>query len=235
MFASNQIFFNSLYPGKVTGEIDLLPFRRLSATRTPSNVLFIRCFTTFVLCIALICPCHSISTGDSMIELNSESSDELSKPIGRFTRILQQVCQTTEWEYGEVWLPKTDNPILELSSVWYVSAQLNEDRQLAWKQFRYCSEKFILRIGEGLPGRVWASQTTEWITDVTEWITDVSAQSEFYFLRNQIAKAFGVRASFGLPINMNDMQAIVAFFKSEAQNQNSQLMAATEAIVKQSR
>lgn len=162
-----------------------------------------------------------------MVELNSESSHELPKHTNRLTRILQQVCQTTDWEYGEVWLPKTNNSILELSSAWYVSAQLSNDRQLAWRQFRYCSEKFILQIGEGLPGRVWASQTTE-------WITDVSAQSESYFLRNQIAKAFGARASFGLPINTKDMQAIVAFFKSEAQNQNSQLMAVTEAIVKQS-
>jgi hypothetical protein len=165
-----------------------------------------------------------------MVELNSESSDELSKHIDQFTRILQQVCQTTDWEYGEVWLTKIDSPILELSPAWYVSAQLDNDRQLAWKQFRYCSEKFILRIGEGLPGRVWASQTTE-------WIVDVSAQSESYFLRNQIAKAFGAKASFGLVINtedMQDMQAVVAFFKSEAQNQNSQLMAATEAIIRQS-
>lgn len=162
-----------------------------------------------------------------MVELNSESSHELPKHTNRLTHILQQVCQTTDWEYGEVWLPKTNNSILELSSAWYVSAQLSNDRQLAWRQFRYCSEKFILQIGEGLPGRVWASQTTE-------WITDVSAQSESYFLRNQIAKAFGARASFGLPINTKDMQAIVAFFKSEAQNQNSQLMAVTEAIVKQS-
>lgn len=160
-----------------------------------------------------------------MVELNSESINELSKQTDQFTRILQQVCQTTEWEYGEVWLPKIDSPILELSPVWYVSAQLDNDRQLAWKQFRYCSEKFILRIGEGLPRGVWASQTTE-------WIMDVSAQSESYFLRNQIAKAFGAKASFGLPINTKDTQAVVAFFKSEAQNQNSQLMAATEAIVR---
>lgn len=162
-----------------------------------------------------------------MVELDFESSNELSKHTDQFTHILQQVCQTTDWEYGEVWLLKIDSPILELSSAWYVSAQLDSDRQLAWKQFRYCSEKFILRIGEGLPGRVWASQTTE-------WIMDVSAQSESYFLRNQIAKAFGAKASLGLPINTNDMQAVVAFFRSEAQNQNSQLMAATEAIVKQS-
>jgi hypothetical protein len=161
-----------------------------------------------------------------MVELNSESSDELSKHTD-YTRILQQVCQTTEWEYGEVWVPSRDSPILELSSAWYVGTQLDNDRQLAWKQFRYCSEKFILRIGEGLPGRVWASQTTE-------WIVDVSAQSESYFLRNQIAKAFGAKTSFGLAINTKDMQAVVAFFKSEAQNQNSQLMAATEAIIRQS-
>lgn len=162
-----------------------------------------------------------------MVALKFESSDELSKPTDQFTRILQQICQTTDWEYGEVWLPKIDSPILELSPAWYVSAQPDNDRQLAWKQFRYCSEKFILRIGEGLPGRVWASQTTE-------WIVDVSAQSESYFLRNQIAKAFGAKASFGLPINTKDVQAVFAFFKSEAQNQNSQLMAATEAIARQS-
>lgn len=162
-----------------------------------------------------------------MVELNSESINELSKHTDQFIRILQQVCQTTDWEYGEVWLPKINSPILELSPAWYVSAQLDNDHKLAWKQFHYCSEKFILRIGEGLPGRVWASQTSE-------WIIDVSAQSESYFLRNQIAKAFGAKASFGLPINMKDMQAVVAFFKAEAQNQNSQLMAATEAIVRQS-
>ncbi|MBD2066116.1 GAF domain-containing protein [Leptolyngbya sp. FACHB-671] len=162
-----------------------------------------------------------------MVELNSESSNELFQYTDQFTRILQQVCQTTNWEYGEVWLPKIDSPILELSPAWHISVQVDNDRQLAWNQFRYCSEKFILQIGEGLPGRVWASQTTE-------WIVDVSAQSESYFLRNQIAKAFGAKASFGLPINTKDIQAVVAFFKAEAQNQNSQLMAATEAIVRQS-
>lgn len=147
--------------------------------------------------------------------------------INQFMRILQQVCSTTEWAYGEVWLPKINSPILELSSAWYANVQLNNDRLLAWKQFHYCSENFVLRIGEGLPGRVWASQTTE-------WIMDVSLLSESYFLRNQIAQAFEVKASFGLPINTKDMQAIVVFFKSEAQEENPQLIAVTEAIIRQS-
>jgi hypothetical protein len=159
-----------------------------------------------------------------MIELTFELSDEPCEDTDRLTRILQQVCQATEWEYGEVWLPKSDSLVLELGAAWYINDQLDSDRQLAWEQFRDCSEKFVLRIGEGLPGRVWVSQTTE-------WIVDVSAQTESYFLRNQIALAFGARASFGIPINTKDVQAIVVFFKGEAQNQNSQLMAETRAIV----
>ncbi len=63
---------------------------------------------------------------------------------------------------------------------------------------------------------------------------DVSLLSESYFLRNQIAQAFEVKASFGLPINTKDMQAIVVFFKSEAQEENPQLIAVTEAIIRQS-
>lgn len=75
---------------------------------------------------------------------------------------------------------------------------------------------------------VGVRMVAEWFpSQPTEWIVDVSAQSESYFLRNQIAKAFGAKPA-------SVCQAVVAFFKSEAQNQNAQLMAATEAIVRQS-
>jgi hypothetical protein len=161
-----------------------------------------------------------------MTKLKAELIDELSAHSDLFSRILQQVCETTDWDYGEVWLPKPDSPILQLSLAWYVSDRLESDRQHSWQQFRYCSEKFTLRIGEGLPGRVWEFQTPE-------WIADVSAESESYLLRNQIAKAFGAKAALGLPINTNEIQAIVAFFKAEACPQDVQVMAATEVIVTQ--
>lgn len=159
-----------------------------------------------------------------MTKSSTKSIDEAPAHSELFTCILQQVCETTEWEYGEAWLPAADGTVLELSPVWYVNTELKDDRRVAWQQFRDCSEKFVLRTGEGLPGRVWASQTPE-------WIANVSVESESYFLRNQIAKAFGVRASFGLPIRTREVQAVLSFFKSQAQSQNMQLMAATGTIV----
>ncbi|HEY9631068.1 MAG TPA: hypothetical protein V6C84_27575 [Coleofasciculaceae cyanobacterium] len=161
-----------------------------------------------------------------MSNLVNEWIDEQPACSNLLANVIQQVCEITGWEYGEIWLSKPDSPILQLSLVWHVSERLESDRQLSWQQFRYCSEKFTLKFAEGLPGRVWASQTPE-------WIADVSAESESYFLRNQIAKAFGVKAVFGLPINTQEIQAIAAFFKSEACDQDLQLMAKTEAIVAQ--
>lgn len=141
------------------------------------------------------------------------------------TSMLKQVCEETEWEYGEVWLPKTDT-ILELNPPWYISSRVRNNQQVAWAQFWNCSENFILRLGEGLPGRVWDTQTSE-------WIADVSAQSESYFLRNQIAKAFGAKAGFGIPIVERNTLAIIVFFMSKILEQDMEMIAATEAIIRQ--
>jgi hypothetical protein len=143
-----------------------------------------------------------------------------------FSELLTKVCETTAWEYGEIWIPNSETVTLQLSSVWYVYDRLGGNCELSWKQFRSCSEAFILGYGEGLPGRVWASEASE-------WIADVSTESESYFLRHQIAKAFGVRAAFGLPVKINGFQAIVAFFQAQACDQDLDLMALTEKIVKE--
>jgi hypothetical protein len=96
---------------------------------------------------------------------------------------------------------------------------------LSLEQFRLCSEGFVLSPGEGLPGRVWLSEQPEWIADAT-------AQSESYWLRNQLARAFDIGAGFGVPIIANDwakptlcqkaglrqreqVQAVLVFFKLE--------------------
>jgi hypothetical protein len=44
-------------------------------------------------------------------------------------------------------------------------------------------------------------------------LSDASAASETDFLRNQIAKAFGVKAGFGVPILFNcQVQLVLVFF-----------------------
>lgn len=116
-----------------------------------------------------------------------------------------KICESTDWHYGEVWLPEEDDTFLKLSDFRCISPQ-NSSERLAWEQFWECSKEFILSRGEGLPGRVWLSQKPE-------WISDVSAESETYFLRNKIAQAFGVKTALGIPIIANNrVQSVLVFF-----------------------
>jgi GAF domain len=143
------------------------------------------------------------------------------------TTLLALVCDSTAWEYGETWIPQATHPILELSSVWCVDTNLEMEQVLSWKQFQVCSKAFTLRPGEGMPGRVWQFQQSE-------WIDNVSAQSEAYFLRNQIAKALNVRAALGIPIVDNSqVVAVVAFFMSRARPLDSALIHQTQTSISQ--
>ncbi len=124
---------------------------------------------------------------------------------------LKYVCEVSSWEYGEAWIP--NGKILELSPVWYSIPNTE-----AFEKFRLCSEAFILSANTGLPGRVWASKQPE-------WIVDVSTETETYFLRNQIAKACGVKAGFDIPIMSSDRASVVmVFFMRQAQLEDKRVV-----------
>ncbi|MGD1700738.1 GAF domain-containing protein [Dapis sp. BLCC M229] len=116
---------------------------------------------------------------------------------------LEKICVSTHFPYGEAWIPDEDKNLLQLSSSYYINPRLGvKDLE----QFWMCSQDFILSRGEGLPGRVWLSKQPEWIIDVT-------IESERYFLRNEIAKAFGVKSGFSVPvIAENKVLMVLAFF-----------------------
>ncbi|HEY9636952.1 MAG TPA: GAF domain-containing protein [Coleofasciculaceae cyanobacterium] len=142
---------------------------------------------------------------------------------------LSQVCEFTDWDYGEAWISDRDDTILKLHSAWCVHTYRESACVLALEQFRNCSEGFILHPSEGLPGRVWSSQQPE-------WMSDASAESETYFLRNQIAKAFAVKAGLGVPILVNSqMRAVFCFFMLEARAEDKQLVEFTLAAITQLR
>ncbi len=139
---------------------------------------------------------------------------------------LSQICEATDWDYGEVWIPEKDSTILKLSPVWCVSTE-DSGNGFALEQFQECSKAFILHRGEGLPGRVWSSGQPE-------WIVDVSVESETYFLRNKIAKAFGVKAGLGVPILVDgQVQAVFVFFMLEACAKDDGLLELTQAVITQ--
>jgi hypothetical protein len=120
--------------------------------------------------------------------------------------IVIRICETTGWDYGEIWVPSDDATVLELSSVWHIASDAADLTSL--EQFRLCSEGFVLSPGEGLPGRVWMSRQYERIADAT-------AESESYCLRNQLAKALDISTGLGVPMITNEqVRAVLSFFKA---------------------
>lgn len=139
--------------------------------------------------------------------------------------LLSSVCANASWEYGESWIPIETTNVLELGTAWCLNTNLDIHQTLAWTQFQICSKSFVLHLGEGLPGRVWQTQQPE-------WNVDVSTESETYFLRNQIARAFNVRAGLGIPLLVDTkVLAVAVFFKSVAQAKDDRLIQQTQDAI----
>jgi GAF domain-containing protein len=156
-----------------------------------------------------------------------EAISQLSRLEAAFAIALGQICEFTGWHYGEVWLPHSNGTILELSRASWIKSHLGSADELTVRQFQDCSKECILSPGEGLPGRVWLSQHPE-------WILDVSIESETYFLRNQIAKTFGVKTGLGVPIFVNNqVTAVFVFFMLEVRSVDRVLLERIQVAVSQ--
>jgi hypothetical protein len=136
--------------------------------------------------------------------------------------IVMQICETTGWDYGEIWIPTGNSAgnetVLELSSVGHIAPDV--DDLLSLEQFQLCSEGCVVSPDEGLPGRVWSSGKSEWLVDAT-------AESESYWSRNQLARAFDIGTGFATPVIVSNrskstlcgrVQAVLVFFKQKHGN-----------------
>ena len=142
-------------------------------------------------------------------------------------QVLQLVCQRTEWDYGEAWIPSANNHVLQCSSAWYINEDNygNHARQI--DQFRAVSETFTFALGVGLPGRVWASQQPE-------WHEDVSQQPETIFLRQDTALKNDIKAGLGIPVIANQqVLAVLVFFKLAIATEDKQIVENIAAIAAQ--
>jgi hypothetical protein len=142
--------------------------------------------------------------------------------------ILQGLCESIRWDYGEIWRVQEDPNLLCLSPTWHLSPSvISGSNRQSWQQFRACSLEFTLHLGEGLPGRVYESRQPE-------WVVDVSIQSEGYFLRHHIAKAFSVRAGLGLPLLVgSQVRAVLVFFKSKSCPEDREMITGLQAMLEQ--
>lgn len=145
------------------------------------------------------------------------SLDRATDADAVFTHTLNYTCKYGVWDYGEIWIPSADHTMLELHSSCYINDDRTPGEINALEQFRSCSNGLFFLMDVGLPGRVWLRQHAEWLANVT-------TESERVFLRHHIAKAFGVKSGFGVPVLGRDrVLAILVFFSLSYRQEDKRL------------
>ncbi|HEY9728920.1 MAG TPA: PAS domain S-box protein, partial [Chroococcales cyanobacterium] len=133
---------------------------------------------------------------------------------------LSNVCEVTDWDFGETWIPNSQAQILELSPAWYSSTE-------SLDRFRRYSEALTFPINTGIPGRVWASKQPE-------WIQDVSLQPDSVFLRTEMAQESGLKAALGVPLIADEqVLAVFVFFKFEPSKEDKRLVELVVSVANQ--
>ncbi|ERT05379.1 sensory box protein [Lyngbya aestuarii BL J] len=119
--------------------------------------------------------------------------------------VLATVCQTIDWDYGEVWIPSHDGNVLECRQTWHIS----DHNSTPFRQYRL---DLTFALDEGLPGRVWATGKPE------------------VHLYSEILPKIGLQSGFGVPILAEEqMLAVLVFFtqtKSKPQERTLELVKA---------
>jgi diguanylate cyclase (GGDEF)-like protein/PAS domain S-box-containing protein len=131
-------------------------------------------------------------------------------------KLLELVCQHTQWIFGEVWLPQGTQHIGH-SGIWYSSAQ-------PISAFGQASVTWSFGPNEGLPGRVWSTQQVE-------WLADVSHGSIEGFQRRELALQNDLGAGVGVPICLNgSVLMVLVFVVAEVQERDLEQIRLVEAI-----
>jgi PAS domain S-box-containing protein len=132
--------------------------------------------------------------------------------------VLQGVCESTGWTFGQAWLPQSDAMTLVCSSAWYVTDPALSD-------FRRISQQFAFGPGEGLPGLAWSTQQPIWSANVTLNPT---------VLRGAFAQEFGLKAAMAIPVlAKREVVAVLEFFVFEDRSEDQHLMTLVSAVAAQ--
>ncbi|MEG4395717.1 adenylate/guanylate cyclase domain-containing protein [Microcoleus sp. BROC3] len=156
------------------------------------------------------------------------ASETIKKAIAA---ILPVICDSLGWDTGELWMPEAGEKLLSGSNRITAVSDPNllrcvaswRKRSISIPKFAEFTETMTCAFGEGLPGLVWASGSSQWIADVTE---------SDRFLRREIAAQEGLHGAFGFPIlgdyepenSARSVLGVMTFFSLEVQSFDEELL-----------
>ena len=123
--------------------------------------------------------------------------------------VLQAVCESLGWDVGFFWTLDEDKHALLCRHSWHRS-----DATVTAFETASCNCTF--QIGEGLPGRVWATSEPVWLLDVTR---------EPSFPRAASAATEGLHSAFACPIAVgNRLLGVIEFFTTRIREADPDLL-----------
>ena len=115
--------------------------------------------------------------------------------------LLQAICESLGCDIGQLWQLDSDPENLRWVAAWHVPA-LDAD------EFQEASRKRTYSKGMGLPGRIWASRTSEWIENLAK---------DANFPRASFAAKAGLASAFGFPVTLGHaVMGVMEFFSRES-------------------
>ncbi len=133
-------------------------------------------------------------------------------------KILQAICESLEWDIGELWMPEEvnnekDNSLLgqklQCAEIWSRPSAVTAE-------FREITRQTTFAPGVGLPGRVWAARSPHWISDI---LKDVN------FNRIHSASSSGLHTAFGVPVfSGREILGVMTFFSRSHKKTDQDLL-----------
>ncbi|NEU76287.1 GAF domain-containing protein [Hassallia byssoidea VB512170] len=124
-------------------------------------------------------------------------------------RILQAICESLEWDLGEIWMVDAQVNVLRCLDIWHKEC-------IEVEEFKAITQQITFARGIGLPGLVWANNEPVWFTDIVD---------DTKFLRGTIAQKAGLHGGFGFPIRSgNNILGVITCFNQQTQQPDPDLV-----------
>jgi PAS domain S-box-containing protein len=123
--------------------------------------------------------------------------------------VLRAVCDNLGWDLGLYWTVRGEADALVCQASWHRS-------DTTVMEFETISCQHTFRTGEGLPGRVWETNTPAWILDIGK---------DANFPRLDSARKYGLHSAFACPIGVaNRKLGVIEFFSRHMREADAGLL-----------
>ncbi|HKN65237.1 MAG TPA: PAS domain S-box protein [Gemmatimonadaceae bacterium] len=129
------------------------------------------------------------------VTIAAGAAEDIAAALGE---ILESMCQSMQWRYGEAWLPDASETRLVRQETHFAAPGLDTSRLIE------TGRDLALAANEGLPGTVWSTGELAWIE---------SLESDLSRPRRKAAVDSGFRAAVAVPVmSGHQVVAVLCFF-----------------------